>query len=68
MVEEDSPKYYVEKGYKLPAKSWFNVGGWKSYVDKTPAPTRLYGTEDSVRYLASYLRKNGPFDGVLAFS
>ena len=68
MVEEDSPRLYIERGYKLPAKSWFDVGGWKSCVDKTPAPARLYGAEDSVRYLTNYRVENGPFDGVLTFS
>ncbi|KAJ1830456.1 hypothetical protein LPJ63_004916 [Coemansia sp. RSA 2711] len=42
------------------------IRGW--YWLKSAAPEQVCGLETSVEFLASVLRDNGPFDGVLGFS
>ena len=68
VTTEEDPKVFVDMGFKMPLRSWFKCGEWRSYKDKTPAPANLEGLEETLDYLTKYIKLHGPFDGALTFS
>ena len=56
-------------GFPLPYKTWYKVAGWKeAWGNKTDGKVIFSGLEESSEVIAEYLRKEGPFDGFIAFS
>lgn len=47
-------------------RSWLKFSNWEK--SENLSPDCVYGLEESTKFIGDVLRKQGPFDGVLAFS
>ena len=51
VTTEDDPKIFVDMGFKMPLRSWYGCGEWRSKKDGTPAPAQLEGIEETIAFL-----------------
>jgi hypothetical protein len=48
-------------------KSWLNIGEWALGKRQRP-PDKIFNFENTVEHIANWIKREGPFDGILAFS
>ena len=68
---QQDPEPSLEKflGQNKRFRSWFDLKDWATDEKKSKGPCKMaYGLEENVKYIAAFIEKEGPFDGVLCFS